>query len=434
MKLERLNYLVDTLIKNKAGIPVGVFSICSSNPFVIKAGMKRALEDDSPVLIESTCNQVNQFGGYSGMKPGDFRHYVEEIARQVGFPLERILLGGDHLGPFPWAKELSETAMNYAGVMVHEYVMAGYQKIHLDASMYCADDDHSKPLSKQLSVQRAVRMCRGIEAGLASCDEEEKPLYVIGTEVPSPGGQQEINDTVQVSTVEDTKETIAMHKEEFYKAGLASAWERVIAVVVQPGVEFNEKGVIDYNDSKTGELKNYIESVPRITYEAHSTDYQTVDHLQKLVRDHFAILKVGPALTFAYREALLGLLHIEEQLATTGRIKDTSRLLTTIRQVMKAHPVNWQSYLPRDENLELAKIFSYSDRVRYYWPDVKIQSSVDRLMQNLKQIDIPLQLVSQYFPHQYERIREGLLENTPEELILDHIGREIAKYSKACTN
>ena len=61
--------------------------------------MERAKQAQSYVLIEATANQVNQYGGYSGMTPSGFRDYVHTIAARVGFPQKYIILGGDHLGP-----------------------------------------------------------------------------------------------------------------------------------------------------------------------------------------------------------------------------------------------------------------------------------------------------------------------------------------------
>ena len=73
----------------------GIASICSAHPLVIEAALRRCKAEDAPVLIEATCNQVNQEGCYTGMTPADFRRFVEEIAARVRFPLERVILGGD---------------------------------------------------------------------------------------------------------------------------------------------------------------------------------------------------------------------------------------------------------------------------------------------------------------------------------------------------
>ena len=97
--------LADIVAVHKRGRPVGIYSICSAHPFVLDACVQQAIKDDSPLLIESTCNQVNQYGGYTGMTPLDFHDYVEGIAAKFNFPRERLILGGDHLGPSPWQEE-----------------------------------------------------------------------------------------------------------------------------------------------------------------------------------------------------------------------------------------------------------------------------------------------------------------------------------------
>lgn len=74
--------------------------------------------------------------------------------------------------------------------------------------------------------------------------------------------------------------------------------------MVQPGVEFDHTNVIDYQPVKATALSQMVENYETLIFEAHSTDYQTPQSLRQLVIDHFAILKVGPALTFALREAL----------------------------------------------------------------------------------------------------------------------------------
>ena len=80
-------------------VPRGITSVCSAHPLVIEAALRRGVIEDAAVLIEATCNQVNQEGGYTGMTPSGFRRFVEEIAEQVGFDGRRLIFGGDHLGP-----------------------------------------------------------------------------------------------------------------------------------------------------------------------------------------------------------------------------------------------------------------------------------------------------------------------------------------------
>ena len=101
----------EIIARHKSGEHIGICSVCSAHPLVIEAALRFDLESDRKVLIEATSNQVNQFGGYTGMQPADFRDFVYQIANEVGFPHERIILGGDHLGPNCWQQENADAAM-----------------------------------------------------------------------------------------------------------------------------------------------------------------------------------------------------------------------------------------------------------------------------------------------------------------------------------
>ncbi len=395
----------------------------------------QAREDGSICLIESTSNQVDQEGGYTGKKPVDFVGYVKSIASRVGFPEEMILLGGDHLGPNKWQDLPAREAMNHAKVLVEEYVKAGFQKIHLDTSMFCEDDpgDRKKPLSDEIVASRAAMLCRVAEdAWKDFCPDDPQPVYVIGTEVPPPGGAQEEEDIIIPTKPEDAARTIEITRQSFADEGLADAWERVVAVVVQPGVEYGDDRVFKYNRELAGELSSKIAAYNKLVYEAHSTDYQTETGLKSLVEDHFCILKVGPWLTFAYREALFALESMEIEIL--GADNDgLSRLRDTMDMVMLQDPKHWKKYYPGTENQQLFKRkYSFSDRSRYYWPDESINAAKDRLIDNLRKNKIPLSLLSQFMPYQFYEILEGRLVNEPMELVLNYIQIVTGIYSRAC--
>ena len=93
---------------NKKGRGTGIYSVCSAHETVLKASMMQAKEDSSIVLIESTSNQVNQDGGYTGMRPQDFVDYVSALAQEMEFDSNMILLGGDHLGLADVRMDMSE--------------------------------------------------------------------------------------------------------------------------------------------------------------------------------------------------------------------------------------------------------------------------------------------------------------------------------------
>lgn len=433
--MSAIDKFVQILADNRAGKGTGIYSICSAQSTVLEASMLQAKADGSVVLIESTSNQVDQFGGYTGMKPADFVAYVNGIAEKVGYDKENIILGGDHLGPNGWQSEPAEEAMAKADVLIAEYVKAGYQKIHLDASMFLADDegDRHAALADDVVAARAARLCKIAEETHAEfCAGQAKPVYVIGTEVPIPGGAQEEEDVVVPTTPEDAVKTIEVTKAAFEAAGLTEAWERVYGVVVQPGVEFGDDQVFHYNREAAQGLSTEIMKYDRFIYEAHSTDYQSETGLSKLVEDHYCILKVGPWLTFGYREGLFALAMIEEEMLAPKGV-ETSKLREVIDAVMVEQPNYWQKYYPGDDITQAYKRkYSFSDRSRYYWPNEKIQAAVAKLISNLKENAISLSLLSQYMPNQYNAVSEGTIENDVEQIIINRTQDVIGIYARAC--
>lgn len=424
--------LIDLISQHKSGVPLGIPSICSANRFVIQACMNQYLNLRFPLLIESTCNQVNQFGGYAGFTPKEFTTYIQRIADGMDFPKNKILLGGDHLGPFPWKGEPGTQAMKKSIDLVRAYILAGYQKIHIDTSMHCKDDDHSQPLPTEIVAQRTVAMVKAAEDIISSKDFRQ-PVYVIGTEVPTPGGSQEGEGILKVTESVEVADTIEQFKSAFAAEGMHDAWQRVIALVVQPGVEFGDQEIVYYDRDKARELSRLIEGLPRIVFEAHSTDYQKRYLLEQLVEDHFAILKVGPALTFAFREAIFSLAHIEREFLGKRNNIQLSQIINTVEYVMLENPEHWKHYYGEiAENAAFSRIYSLSDRIRYYWNDIRVDEAIKTLIVNLENNSIPLTLLRQYMPYEHNRVINGEIKNNPVELIWSHIGEELSGYIEAC--
>jgi D-tagatose-1,6-bisphosphate aldolase subunit GatZ/KbaZ len=423
-----MNPIRDLIDRHKSGEPTGITSVCSAHPLVIEATFRHALARRSPlVLVEATSNQVNQDGGYTGMVPADFRAFVEGIAGKVGLPGERLVLGGDHLGPNVWTALPAEEAMAKSDVLIAAYVRAGFRKIHLDCSMSCADD--AVPLPEATIAERAARLARVAEDAYAGADDDA-PVYVIGTEVPVPGGAAEDLEELALTTPEAALATVAMHRALFAERGLDAAWQRVVATVVQPGVEFDHDKVVDYRPDKATALSASIAGVPGLVYEAHSTDYQTAAALAALVRDHFAILKVGPGVTFGLREALWALDAIERETVPAG---DRADLRAVVLRRMHAEPGHWRKYYHETgAALDLQLQYSLSDRIRYYWPDPEIAAAQARLFANLRERTPPLALVSQYLPIAYAAVRAGAATLDPADLAMAHVAATLDAYHGAC--
>lgn len=421
----------------KTGKPRGIYSICSYDRYVLEAAFLQAQDDNSILLIESTCNQVNQFGGYTGMKPGDFREYIFNIARSINFPTERIILGGDHIGPFPFQNEKIKDAMDKAREMVRQYVLAGCRKIHIDTSMHLRDDtgDRSIPLNPEVVAERCADLCSVAEETFHSQGKSHsvasQPVYVIGTDVPAPGGSKGKKEP-KITGVSELEKTVELTKEHFYRKNLHSAWKRVIAVVVQPGFEYGDRTIIKYDRKKAEGLIKAIKKYPELVFEGHSTDYQDVDSLKSMVEDGIAILKVGPYLTFTVRETIFMLSYIENELFKNRKNITLSNFIETLDEVMTEYPKHWAGYYRGEEaDVQLSKKYSFLDRSRYYMPHRKVSESLSRLLENLRTTDIPLPLISQFLPQQYPRLRKGLLAIDPEAIIRDRVRDVLKNYSYA---
>ena len=423
-----MKHLTKMVEQHKRGKANGIYAVCSAHPIVLEAAIRYAHANHTPLLIEATSNQVDQFGGYTGMTPADFRSFVCRLADSLDFSQDMLILGGDHLGPNRWQNLPAEEAMANADYLIKSYVAAGFKKIHLDCSMSCANDP--VPLTDEIVAERAARLAKVAEETCMAHFGESDLVYVIGTEVPVPGGAHETLTDLAVTTPDAARATLQAHYHAFEKHGLEGIWPRIIALVVQPGVEFDHTHIIDYQPQKAVALSKMVEDYDTLVFEAHSTDYQTPQSLRQLVIDHFAILKVGPALTFALREALFSLAAIEEELLPA---KACSGLRHVLESVMLDRPEYWQSHYHGDGNARrLARGYSYSDRVRYYWPDSQIDEAFERLVRNLADDPIPLPLISQYLPLQYVKVREGDLSATPRELIINHIQDILQQYHCAC--
>ena len=423
-----MKHLTKMVEQHKRGKANGIYAVCSAHPIVLEAAIRYAHANHTPLLIEATSNQVDQFGGYTGMTPADFRSFVCRLADSLDFSQDMLILGGDHLGPNRWQNLPAEQAMANADDLIKSYVAAGFKKIHLDCSMSCANDP--VPLTDEIVAERAARLAKVAEETCMAHFGESDLVYGIGTEVPVPGGAHETLTDLAVTTPDAARATLQAHYHAFEKHGLEGIWPRIIALVVQPGVEFDHTHIIDYQPQKAVALSKMVEDYDTLVFEAHSTDYQTPQSLRQLVIDHFAILKVGPALTFALREALFSLAAIEEELLPA---KACSGLRHVLESVMLDRPEYWQSHYHGDGNARrLARGYSYSDRVRYYWPDSQIDEAFERLVRNLADDPIPLPLISQYLPLQYVKVREGDLSATPRELIINHIQDILQQYHCAC--
>ena len=423
------------MLKNRqAGMKyAGIPSFCTANGLVIEACLKQAMRFDDCVLIEATANQVNQFGGYTGMKPADFRDFVFGIADGLGFDRDRIILGGDHLGPLTWQNEPEEAAMAKSVELVKLFVSAGFKKIHLDTSMRVADDPRDQPLTDETIARRGAILYKACEEAyqerLKEHLGESRPAFIIGSEVPIPGGAQEAEDSIAVTKPAAVEKTLNAYREQFALQGISDAFENVIGIVVQPGVEFGDEEIFHYNRHNAAELTAFMKTHPEIVLEGHSTDYQSPEGLRQMVEDGIAILKVGPALTFSLREGLFALSMMEKQLIPE---QDQAHFMEVLEETMLRDPSDWQKhYHGTPEELKIKRAYSFSDRCRYYFARPEITGAIEALFVNLRKVKIPMSMLRQYMPQQYIKVRDGVLSMDPKDLAEDCVVHLVEDYNYA---
>lgn len=409
----------------------GAFSVCTANPLALRASMIHAKEHNYTVIIEATANQVNQFGGYTGMQPQDYADLIESIRSEVGLSKEQIILGGDHLGPLTWQNLPEAEAMENSKVLVSAFTKAGFTKIHLDTSMRVADDDQNAALDVRVCARRGAILANCVAAAYeerkALDPNAVKPVLVIGSEVPIPGGSQEHEDSITPTAPEEFRRQYNVFQEEFQKAG--APFEDVVAFVVQPGVEFGDDFAFQYNRENAAQLCAAVKDYAPLVFEGHSTDYQTTESLSKMVQDGIRILKVGPTLTFGLREALFLLEECEAVMVSDPAKR--SGVKQAILAEMDADDKYWKKYYQgTEEEIAYKKLYSYSDRCRYYLPAPGITKAIDTLLHNTQHI--PQALVCQYFPRQYEKVVSGQIGDDGRSILLDRIGNWYDIYATAC--
>jgi len=407
-----------------------MFAVCSAHSMVLRCALQMARERDRPLLIEATANQVNPFNGYSGMTPADFTAFISRWAGTIGIPENRIMIGADHLGPHVWKREPAAAAMEKAAILARQCVRAGFHKIHIDTVQGCADDPDALLCLEQTAL-RAAQLCRSAETAAREQPRRPAPFYVIGNEVPPPGGGLEADGDVTLTDAGQLKQTLDVYEQAFGAAGVSSAWPRVMAIVVQPGVEFGDERIVAYRTGRASALSAGHARLPGVmTFEIHATDYQSPQALRKMVRDHFALLKVGPCLTFAMREALYALAGLEA--ALEARPDAPSHLPLVMERLMSAHPQHWQShYKGSAETQQRLRHHSLRDRIRYYWSHPDARQAVERLMRNLNR-PVSAALLEQLLPEGYRRAPGHGERFDPEAFVQARIRQALQPYVDAC--
>ena len=205
------------------------------------------------------------------------------------------------------------------------------------------------------------------------------------------------------------------------------AWASVIAIVVQPGVEFGDRDVAVYRPDHAAGLVASLADLSGLVFEAHSTDYQPEAALARLVEDGFAILKVGPELTHALREALYGLDAIARALEP-----GTVPLADVMEAAMLADPAHWRTHYRGSEAERRAlRHGGLSDRIRYYWTVPAVREATERLLARTEARDLPPDLLERHLPRLHGRVRAGSAAPRGRALAIESVRDVLRRYGRA---
>jgi D-tagatose-1,6-bisphosphate aldolase subunit GatZ/KbaZ len=264
--------------------------------------------------------------------------------------------------------------------MVADYAAAGFSKIHLDCSEGCAGEPAQLP-----DAVTAARSAALAATALAAAPDPAQLLFVIGTEVPPPGGARtDDHGDIPPTTPEAAAATLVAHADAFRALNLPL--DQIGGLVVQPGVEFSPMEVHPLPLARDPGLLGALKDWPGLCLEAHSTDYQDPQVYPRLASLGFAFQKVGPALTFAWREALYALDTLRVQCGWASG----PGLVDEMEAIMLADPGYWQGHYRGDSaELRVERHFGLADRIRYYWPQPTAQAAVGRLFADLDGRNLP---------------------------------------------
>ena len=382
-------------------------SLCTSNFDVLKSSMIFAKYNDLPLLVESTSNQVNQFGGYTHLKPIQFYKKLKILAKKIKFK-NNFYIGADHLGPLPWKNLNENKAMKNSIKLFKDVVKSGYNKIHIDTGIKLKND---KILSKKKIIHRCERIFNSI-----SKKKLRNIFFVFGTEVPiAGGGTLYASKITSLSSIKDDL--------KYY-----SKLQKSFSLVIEPGLGFNNNKVFDLKMKYFKKKKN-LSNLSNFSYEAHSSDFQNLFALKKLVKNNFKFLKVGPELTFFYMRAILQMYKIENM----NNFKKKSNIKEIISTEMHKDNKYWVNYYHGSKKkIEYLKFNSLLDRSRYYWSKKNITKSLSLLKQNINSLDIKSIFKTSKILKKKLYLKNKLKLNNFEFIIFCYLNKTLSKYYKAC--
>jgi D-tagatose-1,6-bisphosphate aldolase subunit GatZ/KbaZ len=414
---------------NRRGERKGIYAVESQNPSVQEMYLQQALADGSPALFEICADLLDPHGQSGKMLPDDFIANVTQIMVKTGFPRDRLFFGVNDLSPSLWKDESIESALKKTCVFISDLVSFGFNKLGIHAAIPLKGDPADQPLPQEVIITREVALYQAAEGAAAAMPEEEKPLYVIDVH---PGrGKAEGQNTMLHK--EDVEIAVDRFVQIAAAAGLPEMKERLLAVRIFLGAGYDSEKIIPFDSSLLKELGGCVYEDKPVVMEVLQTDFQMQTVLDQLVHNHFGFMRIGPELTFTMREALFSLAMMENETMIGKPGVYLSNFIIELDRAMQSAPQHWQKYYTGNGFEQLiARKYSLYDRSRFYWEDKEVRKTKKRLYDNLIEYPVPLTVLRQFMPCQYERVAAGELENKPDALVMDAVRHALHRYSRAC--
>ena len=366
-----------------------------------------AKHNNHSILIETTSNQINQYGGYTNLRPKQFLKKINIIAKDLKYK-KKIIFGADHLGPLPWKDFEKNKAIKKGKKLFREVVKAGYKKIHIDTGMKLKND-------KFLTKQKIFNRCKSIFDTMNS-KSIKNIFFVFGTEVPTAGGENKYD--LKNTNINSIKNDIAYYKK----------LRKNFSLVIEPGLGFTNQKIHKLKMTSCLQKKK-ISHKKDFTYEAHSCDYQDLSSLKKLLKNNFKFLKVGPELTFNYMNAILKMERIEK-LYLKSKLSKIKKIFSREMDINKTFWKNY--YFGNKKKIEYLKFNSYLDRSRYYWNKKKVISSLKILEKNINLLNKNLIFKNNKNLIKRFELKKKLKLNKFDFIVYEELVPTFSKFYKSC--
>jgi len=427
----RTSCLIDIMKANCKGERKGIYMVRSQNPTVLEAYFNQALADGAPVLIEISADILDLRRQGGKISPEDFIKKAKHIAVKTGFPRERLFLGINDLSPSLWQDGSDESALQKACEFISGLVGLGFNKLGIHAGNLRKGDNVYGTLAQEKSIARETALYQAAEQAAVDLPDEEKPVYVINACPGQVIGGAE--DQGRAASRKDVENAVNRFAQIAAAAGLPEMKKRLLAVRASPGSGFDSEKVIPFDSSLIKEMGGCGHGGHPVALEVQQADFQPQTVLNQLVDSHFAFLSVGSELTYVMREALFSLAVMENETMIGKPGVYLSNFIIELDRAMQSAPQVWEKYyLGNGFEQLVARKYSLFDRSRFFLEDKEVRKMKKRLYDNLVAHPVPLTVLRQFMPRQYERVAAGELENEPKALVMDAVRYVLRKYSRAC--